>query len=108
MFPLPQLGAMQRATATAGRWVGALSAGLALPFSFLAHAGPFDGRPAAATSAPTPSIEAAADESVLSRWHDYALSSITPQFSWAVLPASYAAPRVLDNYSGDVEKAPLF
>jgi hypothetical protein len=88
--------------------VGALSAGLALPFSFLAHAGPFDGRPAAATSAPTPSIEAAADESVLSRWHDYALSSITPQFSWAVLPASYAAPRVLDNYSGDVEKAPLF
>jgi hypothetical protein len=88
--------------------MGALSAGLALPFSFLAHAGPFDGRPAAASSVPISGIEAAADESVLSRWHDYALSSITPQFSWAVLPASYGAPRVLDNYSGDVEKTPLF
>ena len=45
---------------------------------------------------------------MLSRWHDYALASITPQFSWAVLPPSYGAPRVLDNYSGDIEKAPLF
>ncbi len=88
--------------------MGALSAGLALPFSFLAHAAPFDGEHAVAISATTYQIEAAADESVLSRWHDYALSSITPQFSWAVLPASYGAPRVLDNYSGDVEKAPLF
>jgi hypothetical protein len=49
-----------------------------------------------------------ADASVLSRWHDYALTSITPQFSWAVLPPAYGAPRVLDNYSGVVTRAPLF
>ena len=88
--------------------MGALSAGLALPFSFLAHAAPFDGGHRDAISATAHQIEAAADESVLSRWHDYALSSITPQFSWAVQPASFGAPRVLDNYSGNVERAPLF
>ncbi|MEO5625327.1 MAG: hypothetical protein ABIQ70_04905 [Dokdonella sp.] len=49
----------------------------------------------------------ASDGSVFSRWHDYALSSITPQFSWAVLPLAYGAPRVLDNYSGVVARAPL-
>ncbi|MFI4968837.1 MAG: hypothetical protein ACHP7D_01435, partial [Lysobacterales bacterium] len=42
--PSPQPGVMQRATATAGRWVGALSAGLALPFSFSAQAGIRDAR----------------------------------------------------------------
>ncbi len=88
--------------------MGALSAGLALPFSFLAHAASFDGAHGASISATTSRIEAAASASVLSRWHDYALSSITPQFSWAVLPTSYGAPRVLDNYSGSIERAPLF
>lgn len=47
-------------------------------------------------------------ESVLSRWHGYALASITPQFSWALPPASYEAPRVLDNYSGVAAEATLF
>jgi hypothetical protein len=45
---------------------------------------------------------------VISRWHDYALSSITPQFSWAVLPQTFEAPQVLDNYSGDIARKPLF
>lgn len=89
---------MQRATATAGRWVGALSAGLALPLSLFAQAGSLDGDAARArlSRAGSPS------ETVLDRWHDYALSSITPQFSWALHSASYGAPQVLDNYNGSV------
>ncbi|MFC5487945.1 hypothetical protein [Dokdonella soli] len=74
----------------------------------MAHAVAFDGGLAAASSASSSRVEAAADEPVLGRWHDYALSSITPQFSWAVLPPSYGAPQLLDNYSGDVARAPLF
>lgn len=88
--------------------MGALSAGLALPFCFLAHAAPFDGGQAVGVSATTAPNEAGTGASLLSRWHDYALSSITPQFSWALLPVSYGAPRVLDNYSDRIEKAQLF
>jgi hypothetical protein len=88
--------------------MGALSAGLALPFSFLVQAAPLDEAYAAARAGVATSAPDAADGSVLSRWHDYALSSITPQFSWAVLPPSYGAPRVLDNYSGVVARTPLF
>ena len=97
---------MQRATAITGRWVGALSAGLALPFSFSVHAASFDGALAAARA--RASEAAAGNASVLERWHDYALSSITPQFSWALQPATLSAPRVLDNYSATVVRAPLF
>src|SRR5690349_19240208 len=76
----PQHGAMQRATAMTGRWVGALATMPALLFS------------AAVTAVPMGAADALASandnrESVLTRWHDYALASITPQFSWAVLPA---------------------
>jgi long-chain fatty acid transport protein len=50
----------------------------------------------------------ASDGSVISRWHDYALGSITPQFSWAILPQDFEVPQVLDNYSGEVARKPLF
>ena len=99
---------MQRATATAGRWVGALSAGLALPFSFLTHATTLDGHFPAASGEPAYSVSTVVDKSAFSRWHAYALSSITPQFSWAVLPSDVAAPRVLDNYSGAINRSALF
>lgn len=85
--------------------MGALGAGLALPF--FAYAGPLDGRPGVVASA-RPAALAAASDSALARWHDYALASITPQFSWAVRPESLQAPRVLDNYSGVVAREPLF
>ncbi|HEY6941383.1 hypothetical protein [Dokdonella sp.] len=52
----------------------------------------------------TPSSGGAA----LARWHDYALASITPQFSWALQPQELVAPHVLDSYSTDVARAPLF
>ena len=45
---------------------------------------------------------------MLGRWHDYALASITPQFSWAVLPQSAAPPNVLDRYGARVEMPSLF
>ncbi len=100
---------MQRATATAGRWVGALSAGLALPFfSMLAHAGPLDGRSAVVPALPSAQVEVPADGSALSRWRDYARASITPQFSWAVQPQALRAPDVLDNYSTGITRPPLF
>jgi hypothetical protein len=51
---------------------------------------------------------ASGSESVLTRWHDYALSSITPQFTWAALPATNAAPRVLDHYGERLDMPPLF
>lgn len=97
---------MQRATATAGRWVGALGTGLALPF-FGVSAASLDAGASFSRTMDAPALQAVVDASVLSRWHDYALSSITPQFSWALPPVSYAAPRVLDNYSAVVAKAPL-
>lgn len=91
---------MQRATAIAGRWVGALCTGLALPFfSAIAQAGP----------AGTALADAAQTRaSMLSRWHDYALASITPQFSWALQPQALVAPTVLDNYSVEIERPSLF
>ena len=88
--------------------MGALSAGLALPFSFSAQAGTRDARLDGSPSAFVVQSVAAADASVPARWHDYALSSITPQFSWAVRPVSFEAPRVLDNYSGVIARADLF
>ncbi len=50
----------------------------------------------------------AGSESVLNRWHDYALASITPQFSWAAQPATNAPPRVLDRYGERLDMPPLF
>jgi hypothetical protein len=47
-------------------------------------------------------------ESVLNRWHDYALASITPQFSWAAQPVTNAPPRVLDRYGERLDMPPLF
>lgn len=89
--------------------MGALGAGLALPFfSLLSQAAPLDGRSAVASPSHPAALMAAADESALSRWHNYALASITPQFSWALRPPEVTAPRVLDHYSGVVAKAPLF
>ena len=102
---------MQRAHATAGRRVGALGAGLALPFfSFLAQAAPLEGRSAAAPPPPAHSSAwvARAGESALTRWHNYALASITPQFSWALRPESLSAPDVLDPYSGEAVREPRF
>jgi hypothetical protein len=74
----------------------------------LAQAAPVDGEYSAARSAMAASTVETGGGVVPSRWHDYALSSITPQFSWAVLPPTYYAPRVLDNYSGVIARAPLF
>jgi hypothetical protein len=51
---------------------------------------------------------AGGSESVLTRWHDYALASITPQFSWAAQPATNAPPRVLDRYGEHLDMPPLF
>ncbi|MGH8172054.1 MAG: hypothetical protein ACREPX_02835 [Rhodanobacteraceae bacterium] len=52
---------------------------------------------------------ATSSESVLARWHDYALASITPQFSWAILPpAALVPPRVLDRYGSRFESPSLF
>lgn len=97
---------MQRATANAGRWMGALGTGLALPFfSALVQAAPLDGGLAAARSA---ELQQSAGGSVLTRWHDYALASITPQFSWALQPQALVAPHVLDNYSGEIERPSPF
>ncbi|MDR2013566.1 MAG: hypothetical protein LBQ20_11170 [Rhodanobacter sp.] len=59
-------------------------------------------------SANDTSLEAMARSMLSGRWHDYALSAITPQFSWAVLPARIQAPKLLDNYSGDVVRTSLF
>lgn len=97
---------MQRARATVGKWMGALGTGLALPFfSVLAQAGVADGGRAAAYAS---SAVETVSESVPARWRAYALKSITPQFSWALAPQAFEPPRVLDNYSGEVERAPLF
>lgn len=90
--------------------MGALGTGLALPFfSVLAHAGIADDRAAAAyaSSSSSSAIETVS-ESVPARWRAYALKSITPQFSWALMPQAFEPPRVLDNYNGEVERAPLF
>ena len=85
--------------------MGALGTGLALPFfSMMAQAAPLDGGVAVASELAVPS----AGGSGLARWHDYALASITPQFSWALQPQELVAPNVLDNYSGEVARAPLF
>ena len=88
--------------------MGALSAGLALPFSFLVQASSVDGRFADVRANAVDSAAVISDGSVISRWHDYALGSITPQFSWAVLPQTFEAPQVLDNYSGEISRKPLF
>jgi hypothetical protein len=86
--------------------MGALGTGLALPFfSALVQAAPLDGGLAAARSA---ELQQSAGGSVLTRWHDYALASITPQFSWALQPQALVAPHVLDNYSGEIERPSPF
>jgi hypothetical protein len=63
-----------------------------------ANAATASGASTAASNTPAAYGAQAATESVISRWHGYALASITPQFSWAVLPETYAPPRVLDAY----------
>jgi hypothetical protein len=86
-----------------GRWVGALATLPALLFSYWASAAPADGAASRAQYA-----QASGSESVLTRWHDYALATITPQFSWAALPATNAPPRVLDRYGARLDMPPLF
>lgn len=86
---------MQRATAIKGRLAGALSILLALPLSVCAveNLGTAGARASdRSSSRPEPA------EASLGRWHDYALASITPQFSWAAKPADPAPPTVLGNY----------
>jgi len=92
---------MQRATAIKGRWAWALAIP-ALTFSISAASAQDQASRASDTRASGNS------ESVLTRWHDYALASITPQFSWAALPATNAAPRVLDRYGEHLDMPPLF
>ena len=85
--------------------MGALGTGLALPFfSVLVQAAPLDG----ALPAASVELQQSAGSSALTRWHDYALASITPQFSWALQPQVLVAPHVLDNYSGEIERPSLF
>jgi hypothetical protein len=50
-----------------------------------------------------PGFQALADSSSLARWHEYALASITPRFSWAPGPDTVQAPGVLDGYAGRVQ-----
>lgn len=100
---------MQRTTATAGRWIGALGAGLALPFfSILAQAEPLAGARATGMPAHIAAQRSLAGKALPSRWRDYALASITPQFSWALPPQPVVVPDVLENYSSDLSHASLF
>jgi len=81
----------QRATAIESRKIkGALSFGLALPLSFVA--------PAHAES--LGSLSAAAGG--LQQWREYALQSITPEFSWSAPAAKVEAPTLLDRAFGGV------
>jgi hypothetical protein len=86
-----------------GRWVGALATVPALLFSYASAVTAAQG-----TSPRASNAHASNSESVLTRWHDYALSSITPQFSWAALPATNAPPNVLDHYGARLDMPPLF
>ncbi len=74
----------------------------ALLFSYSANALPAD------DASGGPYAHASGSESVLTRWHDYALVTITPQFTWAALPATNAAPNVLDQYGARLDMPPLF
>jgi len=74
----------------------------ALLFSAITNAQPTDDDSAG------PYARASGSESVLTRWHDYALATITPQFTWAALPATNAAPNVLDRYGARLDMPPLF
>ena len=80
--------------------MGALGTGLALPFFSL---------PLAATpNQGADALQAAAGSSVMARWHEYARSSITPQFSWAIQPQPFVAPGVLDSYAEPAQRPSLF
>ncbi len=79
--------------------MGALGAGLALPFSF-ALALPADGYGSAGSASISAVVAAAGENSTLNRWHEYALASITPRFSWALPDVGFEAPGVLDSYTG--------
>ena len=85
-----------------GRWVGALATLPALLVLYCSCASS-----AQDSSSSVSDAFAAASEGVLARWHDYALMSITPQFSWAVLPAT-TAPKVLDRYNERLDMPVLF
>lgn len=78
--------------------MGALGAGLALPFfSTIAQAGALDGR-SLAVLASVPSVNSA-PSAMPSRWREYALASITPRFSWSTPKRTDLAPSVLDSYA---------
>ena len=86
-----------------GKWLGAPALVLALAFSHFGSAAVAQDHESGA-----PDSAAGGRESVLTRWHDYALASITPQFSWAALPATNAPPRVLDRYGEHLDMPPIF
>src|SRR4249919_1665652 len=94
---------MQRETVMTGKWLGAPALVLALAFSHFGSAAVAQDHESGA-----PDAAAGGRESVLTRWHDYALASITPQFSWAALPATNAPPRVLDRYGEHLDMPPIF
>ena len=76
---------MQRANATAvAKLLGVFSLVLTLPLSFLASAATPSGMRHQTT------VAVSTSEAVPDRWRNYALSSITPGFSWA--PAATAEP----------------
>jgi hypothetical protein len=100
---------MQRISSIAGQRWKALSAALMLPFSMTVHAVTLDGTSAMARArAEDTNLETMAETTLPGRWRDYALSAITPQFSWALPPVKIEAPKLLDNYSGDVVRTSLF
>ncbi|KAB2901586.1 MAG: hypothetical protein F9K31_01480 [Dokdonella sp.] len=92
--------AMRTPRTSLGRWMGALGTGLALPFFSLPLA--------AVPSQGADALQAAANSSVMARWHEYARSSITPQFSWALQTQPFAAPGVLDSYVEPAQRPSLF
>lgn len=85
--------------------MGVLGTGLALPFFSVFAQAAVSGSDVAVRAS---SVLETVSDSVPARWRDYALASITPQFSWALAPQALEPPRVLDNYSGRIERAPLF
>lgn len=88
---------MQRNIATTGKLAGALAITLALPVLFSTTA-----RAAAAGDIRHADIDRAVEAAnpEFNRWRDYALASITPRFSWAVVAdLNELAPRVTDALS---------
>jgi hypothetical protein len=90
---------MQRATAAAaGRLAGSIGLVLMLSLSFSAHAVNDSTAAYAATGAVDPSL-------VPARWRNYALSSITPRFSWTADALRVQAPQITDVSADNVSFA---